>query len=215
MGTVRARLGGLGDFGEAEGRRRDAALARAAAAQRREATSAVDLRAHTPPEPIAVVDPAAAATPAVAVTRDEVSVVTDPRVVPGHRLLRPVAATLSFVVPGLGQLAVGHLMRGLRWYLGAVVVWTATLMAATHALPKAMWMGIAVALGVHVAAAVDGARQARQPRPLGPTWLDTAAALFAGFLLAALPVAALAQTRARFVSTLPVQTPSMYPTLEV
>jgi signal peptidase I len=193
MGTVRAHIGGLENLGTAEARRQEIAVGRAAAAQRRESASADDLRAHTPP----AVDISTDAPPTA------------------RRLLRPMAAVLSLVVPGLGQLAVGRLLRGLQIYLAAAVAWAATITAAAHARPAAMWTCAAIALAVHATAAIDGFRIARQPRTLGPTWLDTAAALFAGFLLAALPVAMLAQARAHFVMTLPVQTPSMYPTLEV
>ncbi|HEY0707318.1 MAG TPA: signal peptidase I [Polyangia bacterium] len=225
MGTVRAHVGGLGDLGAAESRRQDAALARAAAAQRREATSADDLRAHTPPAGIAAesqreagAEPeleAAARTEAVTIDAPAATSPIADTAAGEHRLLRPLAALLSVAVPGLGQLAVGHPVRGLRWYLAAIVGWTTALIAAGQASPRLMWLSAGLALVVHVVAAVDGFRIARRPRPLGPTWLDTGAALFAGFLLAAVPVAGLAQARARYLTTLPVQTPSMYPTLEV
>jgi signal peptidase I len=120
-----------------------------------------------------------------------------------------LAAFLSLMTAGLGQMAIGHWRRGAFWY--AVVLSLAVGMVVTSALtlPRAMWALFALAVTAQIAAVVDTFRLSR------PAVLPGAGAILLILLGFGVYYEILAgHARRLVVESFRMPSPSMYPTID-
>lgn len=123
---------------------------------------------------------------------------------------RWAALLLSFVGPGLGHLAIGYPRRMVAWYFSALTVVAWTLLGAAKGVYFTIPIGIAIALAVRIAAAIDTVRLRRPaslPRPRTVVLIAVGLSVFMQILSG--------HVKSKVVEAFQIPSGAMYPTLEV